>query len=108
MTTPQWNSQISLGNVLTIGAMVLAAGIAWGVMQQTQDTVNVRMARIEQEWQRQIDAGRADAAAKEARLRVLETEQAVLRASMVEKLSSIEATLSRLERIVTASAGDGR
>lgn len=42
MTRPTFNPQVSLGNVLQIGAMLVAVGIAWGMLSSDIRVVDER------------------------------------------------------------------
>lgn len=83
---PPWISpQISVGNILTIVALVLAGGMAWGTFRAEMAAQSNRLAVVER-----VTADR------EARLRAVEITQAGTAADV----RSIQAGISRIENLL--------
>ena len=97
---PGMENRISTGNVLTIIAAFISAGIAWGAAQGEIKALNSRIAQIEA----QADIARNERinaiSAQESRLRSVETVAARDGArldTIIQSLSRIEARLERAE-----------
>jgi hypothetical protein len=82
MTRPQFNTTVSLGNVLQIGAMLVALGLGWAVMDaRGQDNAE------------RVAENRVTLTALEGRVRALESGSARLD----ERLRSMEGILNRID-----------
>jgi hypothetical protein len=44
---PQINKQVSFGNLLTIGSIILAAGVGWGTIGREVETQTLRIEKLE-------------------------------------------------------------
>lgn len=89
MTRPSYSPQISLGNILTFAAMIVAGGIAFGVVQSRTAGNAEDIDRIE-----------ALVQAQEMRIRVNENNVArgdERLTSIFQLLSRIDARLERIE-----------
>lgn len=100
MPMPRIDQTISLGNILNLGALVVAVAVAWGVMTERGESTRKSIDTLDQSLMREADARRRAEAAIEARVRTLEAAQA--RAderfnSVLQVLGRIEARLERIE-----------
>lgn len=89
MTSPSFDTRISLGNVLTITTIILAAGVAWGAAQAEIRSLRSKVLEVE-----------AAASSREVRLRAVEAGAARDGARMdaiLQSLARIEARLDRTE-----------
>lgn len=87
---PTFTSQISLGNWITIGAMIGTLAVGWGLLQAQQAANQLAIVKIETEL-----------ASMEIRVRKLETEDARAQeriSSMLTLLNRIDSRLERIER----------
>lgn len=82
MTRPQFSSTISLGTVIQVGAMLVALGLGWAVMDARGQDNTAR-----------VTENRAMVAALEGRVRALESGSARLE----ERLRSMEGILNRID-----------
>lgn len=97
---PAVDNRISTGNILTIAAAFLSAGIAWGTSQSDMRAIQSRIDGIEERVS-QAAADRANQfSAQETRLRTLEGTTARDGArldAILQSLARIEARLDRAE-----------
>lgn len=87
---PTFTSQISLGNWITIGAMIGTLAVGWGLLQAQQAANQLAIVKIETEL-----------TSMEIRVRKLETEDARAQeriSSMLTLLNRIDSRLERIER----------
>jgi hypothetical protein len=70
-----YDNTITLGNVVTVGMAVAAAGIAWGAMSARQDAADLRDAQQGQQFSQAIS--RIDEALKEQRLEMKDQARAL-------------------------------
>lgn len=90
-TKPTFTSQISLGNWITIGALVATLAVGWGVMQTQQASNQLSIAEID-----------AELASIRVRVRKLETEDARSQerySALLNLLNRIDGRLARIERV---------
>lgn len=91
MTQPKFSSQISLGNWLTMAALLASVGVGWGVMQSQNQANQLALTEVK--------ASQADL---EVRIRKLETSNAVADERFNSMLQLLKRIDSRLERIENA------
>lgn len=87
---PTFTSSISLGNWITIGAIVATMAVGWGVMQEQNTANRLSVAEID-----------ADLAAIRIRVGKLETEDARSQerySALLNLLNRIDGRLARIER----------
>lgn len=87
---PTFTSQISLGNWITIGAMIGTLAVGWGLLQAQQAANQLAIVKIETEL-----------TSMDIRVRKLETEDARAQeriSSMLTLLNRIDSRLERIER----------
>lgn len=89
----EFDPKISIGNLVTIGIVLIGVITAWNTMVNRQAALTEKMAAIEQT----VAAGRADRvaamAAHEARIRSVELAQA----GQTSDLRNIQATLGEIK-----------
>jgi hypothetical protein len=87
MARPEMTQTISLGNVLTIGALLASIGGGWVVMQERSEANQLAIQQLE-------SGQRARFAELELRVRALENQAA----RSDERFAAIMQTLARIER----------
>jgi len=95
----QFENKISLGNVLTIAALILAMATGWATLAAQLATLTGRMAAAEQLQRERILIAESRASAVDARLRSSEVaiagQSSELR-SILSAISRVEAALQKL------------
>jgi uncharacterized protein HemX len=97
---PSIENKITTGNILTIAALVVAMGVAWGTMQAQLVAMRDRVVTIEVQADRSRAERQAAMADQEIRLRAVEASQARSDErfnSVLQILGRIEARLERIE-----------
>lgn len=85
--------KVSLGNILTLGGVVLAGGIAWGVINANVAAVGADVLALKTDQAARAAALAQQFAAHEARIRATEIAQA----SQSSDLRAIQGALARIE-----------
>lgn len=94
---PRFSPQISLGNVIQIGVLVVGMAVGWTQLQSAVE-VNARAIDVLGE---EVEARRMRAEAMEVRLRALENEAARADerfSNILTMLARIDSKLERIER----------
>ena len=97
MGRPQINGTISVGNILTMVTMIVAAAAAVITLQVRDDEREKQISRIETMVSSEVDARTSLVASIEARVRVVENIQARNQARYDERFVAVLAALERID-----------
>ncbi|WP_322889300.1 MULTISPECIES: hypothetical protein [unclassified Yoonia] len=88
-----FDNRVTMGNLLTIGAMVVGLSIGWATIEARQEALERRMEMLETAHREKVQESNARAAAVDARLRSLEVAQA----SQSSDLRAIQAGIDEIK-----------
>jgi hypothetical protein len=96
MLGAKYESTITFGNLLSVGAMVTAVFLSWSNLATEQRLQDARITVVETTIRERVAFADQDRAAKEARIRALESQASGFAAD----LRNIQATAGRIEAAV--------